>query len=144
MRICVAYESKYGNGKKCVEFLEKIIRAKGNNTEIHSIREISPESIPEADLYIFSTPTHIGGPPWKMKRFLKKLAFKNENAKYALMTTCMDENTKSLEKMNQLLEPYGLTKVSAGIKIKVSGMKGPLEDGYQEKIKSFVAELVKK
>jgi flavorubredoxin len=144
MKVCIAYESKYGNGKTCAEYLEKMMRAKGSHTQIYSIRDISPKSIPKADLYVFSTPTHIGGPTWKMKRFLKKLDIKQEGAKYTLMTTCMDENNKSLEKMTELIEPHGLTKATDGIKIKVKGMKGPLEDDYQDRIKSLVLDIVQK
>jgi flavodoxin len=144
MKISIAYDSKYGNGKKCVDYLDSILSAKGNQTSVHYIRETSPESLPEADLYVFSTPTHIGGPPRKMKKFLKKLDIKSENAKYALMTTCMDKNTKSLTKMTELLEPKNLTKVTGGIKIKVTGMKGPLETGYEDKLKNFAMEISKK
>ena len=55
MRICIAYESVYGNGKKCVDYLEKLLRAKGNNTQTLSIRNVKPDSLPSADLYIFSS-----------------------------------------------------------------------------------------
>jgi hypothetical protein len=58
------------------------------------------------------------------------------------MTTCRDENTKCLEKMVELLQPHDLTKVSDGLKIKVEGMRGPLENGYEEKIQNFAVEIL--
>ena len=110
--------------------------------EITSIREINPGSLPQADLYIFSTPTHIGRPPGKMQKFLKKLEISKEGEKYALMATCMDYNTKALQVMENLIQPSGVTKVSDGIKIKVTGMKGPLESGYEEKLDTFAKEIL--
>ncbi len=142
MKVCIAYESKYGNGKMCVDHLEKTIRAKGHNVEVFSVRETKPNSLPQADLYVFSAPTHMGGPPGKMKKFLKKMDIKQEGAKYSLITTCMDTNTKALEKMTDLLQPYRLTKATDGIKIKVNGMKGPLWDGYQKQIEVFANNIL--
>ena len=136
------YESKYGNGKTCAEYLQSVISGKGHDTEILSIREIKPKSLPQANFYIFSAPTHIGGPPGKMKRFLKNLKCEEKEAKYALITTCVDLNTKALQKMEKLLQPKGMIKISDGFKIKVNGMKGPLEDDYQKKIEGFATEIL--
>ena len=142
MKVCIIYESKYGNGKKCVEHLQNIISKKGHDVETSSIREIKSSSLPRADLYIFSTPTHIGSPPGKMKKFLKKLEITEEGTKYALMATCLDYKTKALQIMEGLLQPKGMTKVSDGIKIKVTGIKGPLETGYEEKLDAFAKEIL--
>ncbi len=142
MKVCIAYESKYGNGKKCVEHLEKIIRAKGHNVNVFSIRDVKPDSLPQSDLYIFSAPTHMGGPPGKMKRFLKKLDIKQEGTKYSLITTCIDTKSKALEKMTVLLHPHGLQKVTEGIKIQVTGMKGPLTEGYEKQLQVFAGAIL--
>jgi flavodoxin len=142
MRICIAYESIYGNGKKCVDYLEKLFRAKGNNAQTFSIRNVKPDSLPSADLYIFSTPTHIRSTPLRMRRFLKNLKIEHDGAKYSIMTTCRDENTRCLDKMIELLQPHDLTKVTDGLKIKVGGKRGPLENGYEDKIKNFAMEIL--
>lgn len=142
MKVCIVYESKYGNGKTCAEYLQSVISRKGHDTEILSIREIKPKLLPQADFYIFSAPTHIGGPPGKMKRFLKNLKCEEKEGKYALITTCVDLNTKALQKMKDILQPKGMMKISDGLKIKVTGMKGPLEDGYDKKLEEFAAEIL--
>ena len=141
MKVYIAYESKYGNGKKCVEHLQGVISKKGHNVETSSIREVKTNSLPQADFYVFSSPTHIGGPPMKMRKFLKNLEIKKEGVKYALMTTYLDPKTKVLKIMEELLQSKGMTKISDGLKIKVTGMKGPLESDYEEKLEEFAKEI---
>jgi flavorubredoxin len=142
MKVYIAYESKYGNGKKCVDYLKEAIIKKGHEVEISSIREIKPDSLPSADLYIFSSPTHVGRPPRKMKKFLNNLEISQEEAKYATMVTHWDPNVKTLQKINELLQPKGMTKASNGVQIRVTDMKGPLEEGYEEKLDTFVNEIL--
>ncbi len=142
MKVCIAYESKYGNGKKLVEHIQTTISKKGHDVEAHSVREIKPDSLPNADVYIFSSPTHIGGPPGKMKKFLKKLEVNQDGAKYSLMATYMDPKSKTLQKMEEILQTKGMTKVSDGVSVKVNGMKGPLEEEYEEKLEEFTKKIL--
>jgi flavodoxin len=142
MKVCIAYESKFGNGKKLVDHMQTTLSKKGHNVETCSVREVSPDSLPNADLYIFSSPTHVGGPPGKMKKFLKKLKINQEGARYTLMATSMDPNAKTLQKMEQLLQSKGITKATDGVRIKVNGMKGPLEEGYEEKLEEFTKKIL--
>ena len=104
MKVYIAYESKYGNGKKCVEHLQNIISKKGHDVETSSIREIKPNYLPQAEFYNFSAPTHVGSPPRKMKKFLKNLEVRQEGINYALMTTYLDPKTKTLQIMEELLQ----------------------------------------
>ena len=139
MKVCIVYDSKYGNGKKCVEYLQHIIAAKKYDVEIFSVHETKPSSLPKADYYIFSSPTHIGSPTRKMKKFLRNLSVIKAN--YALMTTCIDFKTKALQKMEKILQNKGMIKASDGIKIKVNGMKGSLEEGYKQKLEEFADKM---
>jgi hypothetical protein len=59
------------------------------------------------------------------------------------MATYMNPGAQSLQVMEELLESTGLTKVSEGIEIKVEGMKGPLERGYEEKLDAFAQTILK-
>ncbi len=145
MKICIAYESKYGNGKTCMEYLADILTKGGHEIDLFSVRERGPASVPEADLYVFSAPTQIGNVAGKMKKFLKKVVIPKQDAKYALITTCMDpEKTKSLGTMEGILESKGVTKASDGLIIKVNGMKGPCEEGHQKQLEEFAKEVTKK
>jgi flavodoxin len=143
MKVCIAYESKFGNGKKCVDYLENVISKKGHEVKTFSVRNIKPNSVPESDLYIFSSPTHVGGPPGKMKKFLKKMQIPGEGKNYSVIITRMDPNAKTLHKMDELIRPKGMTKVGSGIEIQVEGMKGPLKEGYQDKLETFATEILK-
>lgn len=140
MKVCIAYESKYGNGKKCVEHLQSVISGKGHDVEIFSIRDTKPDSLAQAELYIFSSPTHAHSIPGKMKKFLRKLEMGAKGSKYAIMTTYVGQ-TRSLQKMEKILLPKGMTKVSDGLEIRVLGMKGPLEDGYKQKLEEFTTQI---
>jgi menaquinone-dependent protoporphyrinogen IX oxidase len=143
MKVCIAYESKYGNGKKCMEYLQNVMSKKGHNVEMFSIHEKEPTSVPSADLYVFSSPTQMGNPAGKMKKFLKKIQITQEGTKYALVTTCMNPpNTKCLQKMEKILSSKELSKVSDGLMIKVTGMKGPLDSGYEEKLDTFADNIL--
>jgi hypothetical protein len=43
--------------------------------------------------------------------------------------------------MNELLQAKGLTKVAEGA-VLVTGLKGPLEDGWQEKVAALADQLM--
>jgi flavorubredoxin len=139
MKVQIFYESKFGNGKKCVEYLGNVISAKGHDVVTNSIREVKPNSIRQSDLYIFSSPTRMGNAHGKMKKFLKKMDIPGEGKKYALIATYADPETKALTTMEDLVKAKGLNKATDGIKIKVNGMKGPLEDSYEEKLDEFAS-----
>jgi flavorubredoxin len=143
MKVCIVYDSKYGNGKKCMEYLHDVINKKDHNVEMISIHDIEPTLIPTADLYVFSSPTQMGRPSSNMKRFLKKIQINNKSTKYALVTTCMyPPNTKCLEKMEKLLSSKNISKISDGLMIKVTGMNGPLDSGYEEKLDAFANNIL--
>lgn len=144
MKICITYESKYGNGKKCMEYLKDVLTGDSHDVDLFSVREKDPSSMPEAELYIFSAPTHAGNTAGRMKKFLKKAVIPQENARYALITTCMNPpKTKSFRTMERLLEPKGATKAAEGLIIKVNGMKGPCESGHEEQLKTLAKEITK-
>ena len=143
MKICIAYESKFGNGKKCMEYLQGVLSKDGHDVDLLSARDADP-TLPSAELYIFSAPTQVGNLAGKMKKFLKAVTIPERDARYALITTCLNPpKSKSLKTMERLLEAKGVTKAMDGIMIKVDGMKGPCESGHQDQLKAF-AEGVSK
>ena len=156
MRIEYLHASKYGNGAMVAEEFDKQLAAKGVTVNVHHIREARPDRLPTADLYLFSSPGRMGKPIGGMRRFLKKLRLP-AGTKYAILTTEMapqpDKKTgrtpteEELARwqrvrpiMNEILQGAGLVKVAED-KVHVTGLKGPLEEGWQKKVEAFAAQI---
>ncbi len=137
MNVSIIYESKYGNGKQAMTYLENILSKKGYSVQLMSIHEIKPYSLPESNLFIFNAPNRMGKIIRSMRKFLEKIEIKNTSAHYILINTCLDPSSnidKGLEQMEEILQKKNISKLSEGLKLKVMAMKGPLESGYEKKL----------
>ena len=158
MKIEYYHASKYGNGATVAEEFKKQLVTKGVTVNVHHIRDARPKELPSADLYLFSSPGRMGKPIGGMRRFLKKVELPT-GAKYAILTTqgAPQPNKKTgqmpteeelarwdriIPIMNDLLQAKGLVKVAEG-KILVTGLKGPLEEGWQKKVEDFAVHVLK-
>lgn len=156
MTIEYLHASKYGNGAAVAEEFRKQMAAKGVPVDVHHIRDVKPKDLPQAELYVFSSPGRLGKPIGRMRRFLKKVTLP-AGTKYALLTTegapRPDKKTGRLPTeeelarwqrvtpiMNEMLQTKGFVKVAEG-KVPVTGMKGPLEDGWQKKVEVFASQI---
>jgi multimeric flavodoxin WrbA len=156
VRIEYFHASKYGNGLKVAEEFSKRMATKGVTVNVHHVRDARPKELPPADLYLFSSPGRIGRPIGGMRRFLKQLNLP-AGTKYAILTTegapQPDKKTgrmpteeemarwqRVIPIMNKLLQEKGLVKVAEG-KVLVTGLKGPLEEGWQKKVEAFAAQI---
>ena len=134
----------------------KDMHARGVVVNVHHIQDMSPKELPPADLYLFSSPGRMGKPIGGMRRFLKKVRLP-AGTMYALLTTeaapqpdkktgrvpTEEERAKwqrVIPIMNEILEDEGLVKVAED-KVMVTGMKGPLEDGWQQKVAAFADRI---
>jgi flavodoxin len=142
--------SKYGNGIKVAEEFKRILGEKSVTVNVHHVKKIKPQDIPQADLYVFSSPGRFGKPDKSMRKFLEKIEL-TTGTRYALLTTQMapkpdkktgrlptEEETgqKIIPMLNEFLQSKGLEKV-AEERIFVIGTKGPLEDDWQKKVEDF-------
>ena len=121
MKIEYVHASKYGNGAAVAAEFAKRMTARGATVDVHHIRDASPRQLPPADLYLFSSPGRMGRPIGGMRRFLRKVDL-TAGTKYAV------------------LQGKGLVTVAED-KVLVTGMKGPLEDGWQDKVEAFASRL---
>lgn len=113
--------------------------------------------LPAADLYVFSSPGRIGKPKGNARRFLRNIRLE-PGTRYAILTTQAaprpDKKTGKLPSqeeqdrwervipiMNDLLEAKGLNKVAEGA-ILVTGIKGPLEEGWQDKVCTLADQIM--
>ena len=149
MTIEYFHASKYGNGAMVAEEFKKHMAAREVTVNVHHIRDVRPKEMPHADLYVFSSPGRLGKPIGRVRRFLKKVRLP-AGTKYAILTTegapRPDKKTgrmpteeemakwqRVIPIMNEILQDMGLVKVAEG-KILVTGLKGPLEEGWQKKV----------
>jgi hypothetical protein len=155
MKIEYLHASKYGNGAMVAEEFSKQMAAKGVTVEVHHIREARPKQLPPADLYLFSSPARFCKPISGMRRFLKKLELP-AGTKYAILTTEAAPHpgraghvpseeelarwTRVRPIMNEILQCKGLIEVAEG-KVHVTEIKGPLEEGWQQKVEAFAARI---
>jgi hypothetical protein len=156
MKIEYLHASKYGNGAMVAEEFKQQMVAKGVIVNVHHIRAARPDRLPPADLYLFSSPGRMGKPIGGMRRFLKKLRLP-AGTRYAILTTEMapqpDKKTGQIPTeaelakwqrvrpiMNELLQGAGLVNVAED-KVLVTGLKGPLEEGWQRKVAAFAARI---
>jgi multimeric flavodoxin WrbA len=151
------HASVYGNGAMVAEEFKKFMSTKGVEVDVHHIDGMKPESMPLADLYVFSSPGRFGKPIKEMRRFLEKVNLL-KGTRYAILTTeplpKPDKKTGKMPTdeevgryqhlisiMNEILLGKGLVKV-AETKVYVTGLKGPLEAGWQEKVKAFAIAIL--
>jgi hypothetical protein len=157
MNIVYYHASKFGNGAMVAEEFKKIMAARSVAVAVHHVRDANPRDLPMADLYVFSSPGRIGKPKGNARRFLRKVSLE-PGTRYAILTTQgaprPDKKTGKLPSqgeqdrwervipiMNELLEAKGLTKVAEGA-ILVTGIKGPLEEGWQNKVMAFAEQIM--
>lgn len=156
MKIEYFHASHFGNGAIVAEEFKKQMDTKGITVNVHHVRDAKPKEIPPADLYLFSSPGRMGRPIGDMRSFLKKAELPS-GAKYAILTTepapkpdkktgripTEDEQCRwqrVIPIMNKMLQEKGLVKVAEG-KIYVTGVKGPLEEGWQKKVEAFTRQI---
>ena len=151
------HASKFGNGAMVAEEFKKIMAARGVTVSVQHIRDASPQDLPQADLYVFSSPGRMGKPKANVRRFLRKVTLE-PGTRYAILTTQgapkpdkktgkmptqeeLDRWERVIPIMNELLEAKGLKKVAEGA-VWVTGIKGPLEEGWPSKVAAFADQIM--
>ncbi len=128
------------------EELQKVMAARGHQMDVHHIKESRPKELPQADLYVFGSPTRFGKPIGGMRRFVKKVRLP-AGTRYAVFAThgaaVPDKKTgkipteeelvkwrRTIPVLDELLKGKGLVKVADKVFF-VSGetLKGPLKEG---------------
>lgn len=157
MNVEIYHASKYGNGAKVAEELQKLLTIKGGTVHVHHIKEAQAKELPVADLYIFGSPGRLGRPIGKMRRFLKKVnlpaktrcaIFSTEVAARPDKRTGQMPSEEELARwqrilpiMDELVRTKGLSKV-AEMKFTVLDIKGPLQEGWPQKAEAFIAQIM--
>jgi hypothetical protein len=156
VNIAYFHASKFGNGALVAAEFSKIMVSRGVTVSVAHIRDANPGHLPEADLYVFSSPGRFGKPKGNARRFLRKFSLP-PGTRYAVLTTQaapkpdpktgkvpsqeeQDRWERVIPVMNELLQAKGLTK-AAEAAVLVTGIKGPLEEGWQDKVAAFAGQI---
>ena len=156
MNIEYIHASRYGNGARVAQAFKDDMASSGIVVAVHHIRDVRATELPPADLYVFSSPGRMGKPIRGMRRFLKDLRLP-AGTRYAILTTEMapqpDKKTGRMPSeeeicrfqrvrpiMNELLQGKGLIEVGED-KVFVTEIRGPLEEGWREKVGGFAARI---
>jgi hypothetical protein len=156
MNIAYYHASKFGNGALVADEFKKVMAARGVTVSVCHIRDADPRHLPPADLYLFSSPGRFGKPKGNVRRFLHKLTLE-PGTEYAILTTQgapkpdpktgklpsqeeQDRWERVIPVMNEILQAKGLHK-TAEAAVLVTGIKGPLEEGWQHKVSAFAGQI---
>ena len=156
MNIEYYHASRYGNGAMVAEEFKRQMAARGVAVNIHHVKDAKPKEMPPADLYLFSSPGRFGKPTGEVQNLLKKARLPS-GTKCAVLTTELapapDKKTgrvpseeelgrcqRMIPVMNQILQDRGMVNVAQG-RIYVTGLKGPLEEGWQNKVAAFASQI---
>jgi hypothetical protein len=154
MNIGYVHASKFGNGAAVAEVFRDAMADRGIPVRVDHLGDVEPRALPVADLYVFSSPGRFGRPIRSVRRFLKEVRLP-EGTRYAILTTemmpkadrdgsdaeggsCGQQRVRPI--MRELLQEKGLVEVAEGV-VHVTGMKGPLEDTWREKVAAFAARI---
>jgi flavodoxin len=141
MKYTVIYWSRYGNGKKIVDYLESKLKSKKAEVNVFKTDNADPNSMPEANVYVFSAPTEAFNIQKNMRSFMKKLEGMN-GKKYGIINTHgMKRNW--LGKMEKLLNKKNMQKI-AGVDFQVgkdANTGNGLMEGWESKVDTFITNL---
>jgi hypothetical protein len=156
MKIAYYHASKFGNGARVAEEFRKIMAARGVPVSVQHVRDSDPRHLSPADLYVFSSPGRFGKPKANARRFLRKVILE-PGTEYAILTTQgapkpnpktgemptqeeLDRWERVIPIMNEELDRKGLKRIADGA-VLVTGLKGPLEEGWQQKVLALADQI---
>jgi len=141
MKYVIVYWSRYGNGKKIVNYLAEKLNEKKAETQIFKTDKADPTAMPEADLYIFSAPAEAFNVQKNMRTFMKNLEGMEEK-KYGIINT-HGMNKDRLYKMEKLLSNKNMVKIaSVNFQVGKNANTGNgLMEGWKKKVDDFAGKI---
>ncbi len=143
MRCVIIYWSRYGHGKRLVNYLSRNLKENDVKTKIFNPSELEPDNIPQADLYIFSTPTEAFRIKRDMRKFMKKIEGLEDKPYGIINTHSMKRDwLNSMEKILKKKKMKKLTEVD--FKIGKEGVEDgkALPSNWKNDLDRFAKELI--
>jgi flavodoxin len=139
--VCV-YFSRYGNGKKLVEYLGGKLQENKGTVQLFKVNEVDPGKLPEADVYVFSAAAEAFSLQRDMKSFMKNLSGM-DGKKYGIINTHGMKKNR-LDTMEKILSKKNMVKL-AGVDFHVQGAGvqsgNGLPNGWEAQIDEFAGKL---
>ncbi len=111
MNYVMIYWSRFGHNKKIVEYLKEKLEAKGHSAQVFKTDETDPDSLPDADVYVFSGAAEAFRVQKNLRKFMKRLKDMQEK-KFAIINTHAMKRRNWLKSMDKPLSKKGMVKVA--------------------------------
>jgi flavodoxin len=149
MNTLIVYFSKFGNTQKVAECIGEACEIHGT-TRVHSLEDLAPAALKDADLVIFGSPTHRMNLPETIrplfeslpKRVLKGTPVAAFDTSYK-MNHFLSRFTAA-KKLAQKLRKLGGKQVVPPETFHVMEAEGPLYQGELERAKNWAGVVVKR
>jgi flavodoxin len=141
MKYVIVYFSRYGNGKKLVEYLVGKLKEKNGAVQLFKVDEADPSAMPEADVYVFSAAAEAMSIQRDMKKFMKNLNGM-DGKKYGIINTHGTKKDR-LDKIEKILSKKKMQKV-ADVAFHVEGdvqTGNGLMKGWEARLDEFAGKL---
>jgi pentatricopeptide repeat protein len=142
----VVYYSRYGNNEKTAKAVAKGLEDAGHEVELVNAKE-SKDLKEGYDFLVVGSPTRAGRNSGPVKKFIKKNIGEDWQGKpFAAFGTCLRRACEKGEPtaakdIYAELKDRGLKPLAEPFDNAVSGMKGPLDEGGEDKAAAFGREL---
>jgi flavodoxin len=153
MKIWIIYDSRFGNNKQVAEAIGERLQ-QDNDVQVHHAKDVSAKQAIQdmPDILIFGGPIHAGMISFTAKTWvasfsrslrrkgmmLKKVAAWGTHAANPPELKGRFSWSSEEEKWKKLMDGVPAEKEMSGIQgLVVTGMPGPLEDGWQDKVAAF-------
>ncbi len=146
VRVCVVYDTKYGNTKIVAEKIVEGMREVGGiQTVIRNVEGVDLETLSSYVAILIGSPNHYSGPTKGVQDFIEKLRGHDiEGKAYAVFDTFVGKDSdfflgKAARKMEKAIgeKVPGLKLLVPGLSIRVVGTKGPIVEGELPKCIDF-------
>ena len=140
----IIYDTKFGNTEKIAKSLASGMNEQGIEVDCVKVEDVQINKLTEYNLLAIGGPTHGFGMSKPIKEFIEKLEHVDLQDKNAFAFDTKNSSrfwgsaAKGIEKR---LKRLGLNIVKPAASAIVKGLKGPLQDGMDEKFKQIGAEL---
>ena len=150
VRVCIVYDTRYGNTKLVAETIGEGLRdVEGIQTAISDIEGVDLETLYGYDAILIGSPNHYSGPTKGVQNFIDNLSGHNlEGKAYAVFDTFVGKDSdfflgKAARKMEKRIgeKVPDLKQLTPGLSIRVGGTKGPIVEGELPKCRDFGREI---